>query len=168
MNSEERKSVQRMYVVLSEVYNRSLSEAAISFLADSLMDLDGQKVITAMKSCISNPETKGFPMPGQIRAMVSPQVSNEQLAVEASNKIVEAMSKFGYTQPEKARAFMGEIAWEVVQREGGWQSLCERTTNDELPILKAQWRSLAAVVSIRQKQDHVALPSADRKLLEEK
>lgn len=152
MNFEERKHVQKLMVVLAEVYNRQISQAAIGVMADALMDLDGAAVVTALKKYISDPNSKGFPMPGQIRSMVSPEMSSDQLAVEAASKIVEAMAKFGWTNADNARTFMGEIAWDVVTREGGWTALCERTNNDDLPFLKSQWRELAKVVAIRHAQ----------------
>lgn len=152
MTIDERKMVQKILVTMADFYSRKISADAISLISDALSDLDGQQVITALKKYMTGADSKFFPLPGQIRAMISPEASGDQLALEAANKIIEAMGKFGWTNPEKAREFMGPLAWEVVVRDGGWVSLCERTKNDDLPILRAQWRELAKVVSVRQKQ----------------
>jgi hypothetical protein len=168
MNQSERNETIKALAVMADVYGRPISKAAISFMADALMDLDGQKVLRALCDYAKDPASRGFPLPGQVRAMVSPEVSKDQLATEAANKIVEAMGKFGWTNPDKARAFMGELAWEVVVREGGWSNLCERTTNDDLPIMRAQWRELAKVVHVRQQQAKASLPSPELAMLDGK
>lgn len=152
MNQQERSQVVKIFVTLSEIYNRQFSRDALALMADALMDLDGPSVIKALSGYLNDSGSRGFPLPGQVRALVSPQASNDQLALEAANKIIEAMARFGWTNPEKAREFMGPIAWQVVIQDGGWVNLCERTKNDDLPILRAQWRQLAGVVAIRQKQ----------------
>lgn len=152
MTNDERKHVQKMLLALADLYGRQLSAPAVGLMSDALMDLDGKSVIEALNKYMRDPASRSFPMPGAIRAMIVPEVTGDQVALEAANRIVEAMGKYGWTNPEKAREFMGEIAWEVVKRDGGWAALCERTNNDDLPILKAQWRELAKVVRIRQEQ----------------
>jgi hypothetical protein len=167
MTHAERMHVMKALVYLAELYGKQFSRESFVMMADSLMDLDGTAVLKALQAYTQEPSSRTFPMPGQIRALVNPTVSTEQQAIEAGNKIVEAMTKFGWTNPEKAKEFMGPIAWGVVQREGGWAQLCERTNNDDLPILKAQWRELAKVVAIRQKQEeNLALSAPDTKKIE--
>lgn len=134
-------------------YDVQMSEVKLKILAEELVDLPIEQVIRAYDFFRREPNRRQMPMPADVRARVAPShITNDQFALEASNKIVEAMSKFGWTNPERAEQFMGPIGWEVVKREGGWAQICERTKNEDLPILKAQWRELAKVVAVRQAQ----------------
>lgn len=158
MNQQEKKQLKALMVTTSLYYGREINDAVILMQVQDLEDLPFAEVAKAFNDYRKNPSNKGAPLPAMIRAMLCPEMSADQLALEASNKIIEAMARFGWTNLDKAREFMGEIAWGVVVREGGWAQLCERAKNDDLPILKAQWRELAKVVAIRLKQDKPSVP----------
>lgn len=130
-------------VAMSELYGRTLTEGALRMMADDLSDLDHEAVMAALVKYRRSEAGKFFPSVGQIRQLVCPELSDESESRDVASRIVEAMSKYGWTNPEKSRTHIGELGWMVVQREGGWQSMCEKTNNDDLPILKAQWRELA-------------------------
>jgi len=59
--------------------------------------------------------------------------------------ILECASTFGGYQEANARARMGDLAWEVVRRFGGWDVLCMLEI-DELGAARAQLRDLARSV----------------------
>lgn len=174
MTGEERKTVQRHLLVLSELYGRQLSTGAIILMSDALHDLDCQKVIAALTRYAADPTSRSFPLPGQIRHLVAPNPSDTENALEAVNRIIEGMAKYGWTQPDRAKQFIGDLGWLVVQREGGWQRVCETSNNDNLPTLKAQWRELAKALTVRSKagvlSDGPSLPAptTNNKLLEKK
>lgn len=96
-----------------------------------------------------------FPTPADILAIVAPaavaEVTNDEEAAVASERIIGALSKFGSADVgrgdgpawRKQREFIGELGWSVVEANGGWRHLCDSVTNDDLPTLKAQWRNEA-------------------------
>lgn len=144
MTSDKTKTIKKLWIGLAEYYRMNLTDNQLTMYAEDLEDLEISEVAQAFKRIRREELFEFLPLPAKIRSMILG--STKDLALDASNLIVEAMSRFGYTNPESARAFIGELGWKVVQREGGWQSLCERTTNDDLPILKAQWRELAGAL----------------------
>lgn len=169
MTTEEKKQLKALIVTTSLYYGRQLDDVVILMQTKDLEDLPFRQIVDAFNKYRRDAANKFAPLPAAIRAMVNPSLSRDQEALEASKKIVEAMGKFGYLNPDKARNFMGPIAWEVVQREGGWPQLCQRTKNDDLPILGAQFRELAKVVIVRQMSlPKEALPSPEQKSLEVK
>lgn len=90
---------------------------------------------------------------------------------EIAAKISGAIARFGHTNPEGARKFIGEIGWEIVQIEGGWSKLCGSTKEHQIPALKAQWRNLAQK-KVEAKADQIlqkmlSLPEERRQLSED-
>lgn len=150
---------------LAEYYGTMLTPNRLSMYAEDLDDLELDEIGRAIKLIRRDPAQNFFPLPSKIRECIKGNARDE--ALEASNRIVQAMGKFGWTNPEGARAFIGELGWRVVEREGGWQGLCQRTTDDALPTFKAQWRELAAA-TLRREQAGVAtapgLPSSQEQL----
>jgi len=54
---------------------------------------------------------------------------------------------------------LGRIGVEVVERQGGWMTICEQTTHANTAIFKAQWRELAAALIRKAKTgDLAAIP----------
>lgn len=157
MNSTYSQEIKKLLVGLAEYYGITLTPTRLAMYAEDLEDLDISLIAGAIKNIRRNPNQKFFPLPAAIREEIQGNQRDE--AVEAANRIVQAMGKYGYTNPERARSFIGELGWRVVEREGGWQALCERTTNDDLPTLKAQWRELAAVTQRRIERGHDQAPA---------
>ena len=143
--------LKKMLLGMAEVYGDVFSELRLETYCNMLRDIPIHRLSQAIQEILANPNQRRMPLPAEIRARASGEVSSDQEAVLASNRIVEAMHKFGYPNPTEARRFMGELAWSVVESEGGWESLCERTTADHLPALKAQWRELAKAIQARGK-----------------
>lgn len=135
---------------LSEVYGKNLSDTTAIIFLNLLSKFSEDEVINALNLCMS--ELKYFPTISDIVNRISPPVNEDSEAREAAARICEAIAKYGWTQPEKARLHVGEIGWYVVEREGGWQRICENTFSDNLPILKSQWRELAKSAILRNKQ----------------
>lgn len=152
MTTEESKIIKSLIITTNLYYGKKLDDTVVLMQVQDLQDLPVDDIVEAFTKYRIDPANRFAPLPANIRALIAPEVSDEQVGVEAASRIIEAMARVGWVDPQGARAFMGEIAWEVVVREGGWTALCERTKNDDLPILKAQWRELAKVVAIRQKQ----------------
>lgn len=62
-------------------------------------------------------------------------------AIDASARIVKAITDFGFYQSKEAMKELEDI-WHIVEGVGGWKYLCS-LTNDELGILRAQMRDIA-------------------------
>lgn len=144
MNDNERKELAKQLIVLAEIYGRDLSRQALGFMLDQLNELNFEEAMNSLNKYCRDSKNRTFPTPGQLLAIAKPEASDIDNAAEVANRIIQAMSKYGWTQPEKAKQFIGEVGWLVVQREGGWGWICETTTEDKIPTLKAQWRVLAS------------------------
>ena len=156
--------IKKLLIGLAEYFEKALTPGQLSMYSEDLEEFTLEEIGLAIQAVRRNPAQKFFPLPASLREEIVGNARDE--ALEASNRILEGMTRFGYTNPERAKQFIGELGWRVVEREGGWQYLCQRVQGDDLPILKAQWRELAAA-TIRRGNAGIdsapALPKFERK-----
>ncbi len=85
-----------------------------------------------------------MPMPADVRAKIKPGFSSPRaLATETVGKIIAAVTKYGYTNQDQAKEYIGTLGWEIIKMQGGWPEVCRRL-GDELPVgvAQAQWINL--------------------------
>lgn len=90
-----------------------------------------------------------FPSVADLVALVRPGLKDEDQAVEAANRIIQAISNHGWNNVKDAQAFIGEVGWYVVVRNGGWVAICERVKASDVGMHRAQFRE-AALAAIRR------------------
>lgn len=117
-------TLREVIVMTANYYGKTLSAPLLNMYIEDLEGLDPDAVIAAYKHYRRNPKNTHFPLPAQIRAMVQPEVDPESLARAIAERIIGAIPKFGYMQSAEARAYIGEVGWGIVQRQGGWSYLC--------------------------------------------
>jgi len=76
--------------------------------------------------------------------------TGDAMSRDISARIVGAISKFGYANSKDAKDYIGPVGWQVVSMTGGWTSICERATNDNISFLETQWRHLIAAHGMRE------------------
>jgi hypothetical protein len=136
----------KILLALAEYYERNLSPSQIAMYVEDLMCLEPEKLIESIKRYRNDPKNDRFPLPVKLKAMIGEAESPDDHARDASSRIVAAVSKYGWNNLEQAKAYIGDLGWEVVKRHGGWQTLCESLTYSNMGMLQAQWRELAASI----------------------
>lgn len=127
---------------LAKYYREQMDDERLSMFAEDLSDLSIEELAIAIKQA-KHTITK-MPFPSQLRAFVGrAQISNEDQAQLISTDILAAISKFGYTNQEKAKEFLGDLGWGVVQRQGGWSNLCSLVDDQNFTTFRAQLRGIA-------------------------
>lgn len=143
----------KVYFGLGEYYSKELTSNQLLMYVEDVMDaMSYEEFLMVVKKYRTIPENKFFPLPSQLIDLLRPNVSGIDEANEVANLIIKAMSSCGYTNPEKARASIGSLGWEVVLRLGGWTQVCQNTMNNEVGIFRAQIRGLVEVVAKRAKR----------------
>lgn len=150
MTTTEKAHLCEILPVMAEIAGVSFSTAAIIMMVESMNDLEYSSVIETLTNWQRT--EKKFPHPSDIRAKVMPEIDSKDTAIEVANLIITCVSKYGYNNPETARAKMGELAWATVQRMSGWKHLCESLTIDNEGMIRAQIRAMAEVVSKKAKR----------------
>lgn len=139
MTSEEIVRLKKEIIACSAYYERKIDDQVLNMYVDDLKDIPLNDVLFAYNKWRQNPKNMRFPFPAQIRGMLKETITDEDKARDAANRIKYAIASYGYPNSESARKYMGELAWKIVERQGGWKTICERTMNDELPFYQAQW-----------------------------
>lgn len=167
MNATQKEQIANLLSIRAEITGKSISINALVQMVEDMADLDFTQVMSTLTAW--GRTEKGFPFPSDIRAKVMPEIDSKDIAVEVANLIITCVSKYGYTNPDQARARMGELAWETVQQATGWKHICETLTLENEGMTRAQLRGLAEVVSkkaIRGELDQVPqLPQANNAVL---
>jgi len=142
MSPQERGQLAIVIDKTSRFYSKKTDDDVISMMIDDLEDLPHAVVIKAYETYRRDPKNKFFPLPAQIREIVSPVVSPEAEAREIIERIKKAIADFGYPRGASACEFIGPVGWKIVQANGGWTRVCESefTMN---PGLLAQARNRA-------------------------
>lgn len=126
MTIEEKANVTQLLAILAAYYRQKLEDEVLVMYAEDLLDLDYKEVVSAISAYRRNPKNRMMPLPAQIREVLTPVVDPEAMAREIAGRCVEAISKFGWPQPEKAHAYIGDEGWSVIQSNGGWTYFCEQ------------------------------------------
>lgn len=143
---DNRTTLSRIVAALGEYYDKPLSPTQIAMYVEDLTGMEPQALIAAVKAYRSDAKNERFPLPAKLKALANPEMDPEQHGVIVANEIVGAISHCGpYRTPK-----LSGVAMQVIDMEGGWQTLCELVTNDNLGTFKAQWRNLAKALAGRQ------------------
>lgn len=139
---------------LAKLSGLVLEKEIIGLYDGAFKQIGYDKGVTAIEHVILNRRSRDpFPSIADLKRVGSREPDEMDQAVEASNRIVEAVSKFGGCNADlnapQARKFMGDIAWYVVERNGGFVNLCSQLTASTIGTFKAQFRELA-LSSIRR------------------
>lgn len=139
----------KFWIMLAGYYQRTLENFVVQMYAEDCRDFTLEEIKWSFEQWRRGPKGSQMPMPMQLIELINPQPDISAEANEIAGRIREAISKFGYTQGQEARAYIGETGWSAVQGFGGWVALCE--SQDE-PAKWAQIRELAKAKMIRAAQ----------------
>lgn len=145
--------IMKLVAALGEYYDKALTPGQVAMYSQDLMELEPAQLAQAIISYRNDPRNDRFPLPVKLKSMIGVAVNPEDEAIQIAGRILAAIASVGPYQGQLARESIGEVGWQVVQMEGGWQTICEIQT-DDIPIRKAQWRNLAKSLFERHTRSH--------------
>lgn len=125
MTPEEKRQVAEGLVITAQTFRHVLTDAACRMMVEDLDDLSSLEVLHALKEYRKTTKRPFMPTVAEIRQLARPPMDARDIGLETASRIRSAISKFGWPSPQKAREYIGEQGWDVVERFGGWQHLCE-------------------------------------------
>lgn len=149
MTQEEMRQLKLLILSTVAYYGHSIQDDVLAMYVEDLADLPLPEVADALRAVRRDPKTTRFPLPALIRDRISPAETPDADARDAAARIVSAISSCGWNNPTRAKQMIGELGWYVVTMAGGWLTVCETLTHDNVGQLQAQWRELA-LSSIRR------------------
>lgn len=126
MKPEEKLKLIRDLVIQNLMYyDAPIAEVKVKLFAADLADLELADLERALVNFRREPGRRMMPMPSDIRHKIKPVlVSDEALCIEAVARIVQALSSYGPYRHDDAKNHIGQLGWEIVLRQGGWQEVC--------------------------------------------
>lgn len=106
-------------------YGKELEDEQIKMFVELFNDFPKEAVVQAYKLYRSDSKNKFMPYPAQIIGLLDPELEPEEEARLIAGRITESITKFGWCSSSKAREYIGEIGWSVVESWGGWVYICE-------------------------------------------
>lgn len=166
MTNEQRQTIGKLWIAIAEMNGKEISSTALSLMLSAIQDLDAERVILALNDWARTSKQARHPLPAEIRALAAPATDPDAEAREAISRVVAAVSKFGWSNADNARAFTGELGWHIVERFGGWSYLCQNLgVSIDLTTFQAQGRDLAKATISRGPQgleNAPSLPASDK------
>lgn len=143
-NQHEKNKIAEEWLYIAMLYEKELPAHFLNKMIDEIKDLSADNVLKALKAFRTNNKNKTWPRPSDIRALINPSLSVETQANQIARMIPEAISKFGWPNPDEAKAYIGEIGWQIVQSKGGWVDVCNYHGNEwDVGTFHAQARDTA-------------------------
>jgi len=142
--SDQRKHFSKFLAITAKLYDKTLDFDVCQMIVDDLVDLDYDSCMDALLRFRKDQKNKTWPRAADIRNLVSPTLDSDTKGKLAASRVIESVSKFGYTNPEEAKNYIGELGWKAVQRFGGWQYICENLgLSIQISTFQAQIRDVA-------------------------
>lgn len=134
----------QFWMAVAAYYKQQLNDITISMYAADVSHISIDELMELFSSYRKDPKNKFMPMPSAFLAMLDPSLSIESSAELVAGRIHDAVVKFGWPSPEKARAYIGDVGWDIVRRRGGWQVVCENLGSEwDVGTFHAQSRNSA-------------------------
>lgn len=141
-SEEERKAVLKALLEVYMYFQQNLDNRMLAVFADDIQGagLTCAEALGAMRELRMEPGRRRGPYPNELVALVREQPSTREQATQLAGRVWTAITFHGRTNPDRARAYIGELAWGVLEGWGGWAGLCAETMSDGRSHFIAQLR----------------------------
>ena len=193
MNTQETQMLKSALVAMAFFYGHNLQPDVLKMYVEDLSDLPLEAVLGSLKIMRRDPKITRCPLPAAIRSFINPPKMEARLeAADLSRKMIAAIRDFGChwssmtlcagnegywtrsgklvdTFQEAVVGELGELAWEVIRRRGGWNHFHDEFFASEPTQFHAQLREgIEATIAIAKQGllDHKpTLPFSNQKLI---
>lgn len=130
MTTEEKIHVAKMLTLTYKIYGKEFDLDMGQLFVDDLADQKFDDIIRALSAFRTDKKNRLPPNVADILSLINPEIDDSAKAQNIAGLVLKAVSKFGWAQPSEAKEMMGPVGWEIVQRYGGWQYVCENLGED--------------------------------------
>ena len=153
-----RSEIMKLIFALGEYYDKKLTPEQLEMYSQDLSSLSPDELRQAIMKYRGDGKNERFPLPAKLIEMVRPKSNELDEGRDVASRVIAAVGKFGSYNSEGARAYAGEVGWEIVQRFGGWRALCQDLTSENQNMMFAQMRDLAMTLVKRSREGTIATP----------
>lgn len=119
--------IAKMILDMARFYGEALDDRQVELYVEVLSNFDEQTVLMCGAKYMVNYKNEKFPKPIHkiMEGHIQQVPDSVDLARDTALRIRQAITKFGWNKAGKAKEFIGEAGWNIVERFGGWMYLCE-------------------------------------------
>lgn len=127
MTQQDRVLLAKNIRLTAVFYGLDLSAERLSLILDywASTQVAPPTICAAYKRFTEESRFGKFPTPAEIMSIIQPRADPHDLGVATAARVVQAVSKFGYSNQTEAFEFIGQAGVDAVRRFGGWQYICE-------------------------------------------
>lgn len=144
MNYEEK--IMALLAMMAEQSGETVSDMRLEFTCKRLMEMDCELVVKALYKLIDT--CRRFPTLGEIKQQMGDyDPTAKDTALQIVDTVFQGISRYGSLPPGNTKTAiaieraLGPTVWEVVKRQGGWNSVVERAGENQAAY-RAQLRDL--------------------------
>ena len=143
-----------------------LSQTMLRIYDKAVYPFGYKEACESLEKLMLEVKTWQMPTPHQLIEKIKNKPSNISEANEVASRIIEAISRHGYSNIKDAKNYIGDLGWLVVNRFGGWLYLCsEMGSSINVATTRAQMRDAALSIldigSKRSLDEAPQLPSIE-------
>lgn len=139
---------------LAGMFDYKFSDPVLDLYMACLESISAQELKRIASEGIKTNRWKFMPKPGEF--FTTGEVAILDDSRDAANLVWSAIAKFGRNNPTEAQNFVGGLAWAVVERMGGWSSICEVAISEK-GIFIAQFRDLTQSLSRKSEKNELEI-----------
>lgn len=151
MSDTHLAQIKTLLLALAEYYQAPLTANQLVMYASDLAQFSIQSIAQVIQRYRADPKNNRFPIPAQLIRLLHPTITDDAQAVEVANRIWGAIAQFGWPNPSAAEKHIGPLGWIIVERLGGWRSVCDESGTGTAGVFRAQLRESAKSVIERAK-----------------
>ena len=131
--------------MFASYYGEAMTKDRLESFVGLMRNCEPSEVEMAMENLMRNPEITRMPLPGKVLQEINPTETPIDAAQCLLLRAQEAVTRFGFYQPDAAKEYVGEIAWSALGGEPGWRDFCA-VKSSEAGVARAQLRERLRVV----------------------
>lgn len=146
---EKNELIVKMVTTTAAVAGKIVDDWGMDIYVEAFLNFNDDQFQKAMVFMREAYRDQRLPKITEIERFATGKLPKDEEAVHVADLIAKAIVSYGLPNMEEAKAFMGELAWEVVQQTGGWATACALESNRDLQVAKSQWKLTAKSVQLR-------------------
>lgn len=165
MNHEEK--FKNLLMFIARRTKEEIESQDLIFYRMKLRDYDIEKINQVLSDIAEDP--KRFPSVRDITSKLGDTraISTKDNASVAVGAIFNCIRKYGWPNGEKAKEEMGDLAWQIVTMQGGWNNVCNILTNQNQGFYQTQWVNLGIGILERSKANAGNAPALGESKMKE-
>lgn len=143
------KTVKQIILENAMYYDATMNDMRLNLFVEELKNCPVDKLEQAFALFRKEPGRRTLPMPADVLSKANPQETPNSKAIEAASRIIESVTRFGWTNADAAQHYIGSLGWRVVQGYGGWGQVCNLLNADNTSYYKQDFVK-SAVASLER------------------